>query len=234
LAIPSRLFAAPGLNTGLFIRQHHEVISAQWGLLPHALIQVKDTTGLGSIARENPAAMLPGAQGIVAKPAPQGCAADLRDEPLSNNVPADSAIESLDKGSPRRSMWKLTGGRLNLNYEAEGKANGSPTSWLLIKPGNGVLVEAFSPLVHDLARRFQACGDAIVGPTFCSQQDDLGPYHLAIMVTYNLLARASSSQRWSGDSFIKYERSLVIPPPPPRGRIAKFQNGSAPTIRHRI
>jgi hypothetical protein len=52
----SRLFAASGLNTGLFIRRDHEVVGAQRGVLPNALIQVKDTAGLGSkvgIARES-------------------------------------------------------------------------------------------------------------------------------------------------------------------------------------
>ena len=101
----SRLFAASGLNTGLFIRRDHEVVGAQRGVLPNALIQVKDAAGLGSkvgIAREKPASMLPRAQRIAAEPAPQGSAAYLRDQPLSNNVLADVGDRERDKGNPRR------------------------------------------------------------------------------------------------------------------------------------
>jgi hypothetical protein len=101
----SRLFAAAGLNTGFCIRREHEVVGSQRGVLPHALIQVKDATGLRSkvgIAREKPASMLPRAQRIAAEPAPQASAADFRDQPLSNTCWRMSAIESRDKGNSRR------------------------------------------------------------------------------------------------------------------------------------
>ncbi len=78
----SWLFAAAGLNAGLFIGRDHEVSGAQGSAVANALIEVKDATGLGrkvGIARENPAAVLPRAEGIAAEPAPQGSAADLCD-----------------------------------------------------------------------------------------------------------------------------------------------------------
>ena len=87
-----RLFAAAGLHTGLFIRREHEVIDTQRAALPHPLIQVQDLAGLGGklrIARENPPAMLPGTQRIAAQPAPQSGTADLRDQSLSDNMPAE-------------------------------------------------------------------------------------------------------------------------------------------------
>jgi hypothetical protein len=178
----SRLFAASGLNTGLLISRDHEVIGAQRGALPNALIQVKDTTSLGrkvGVARENPASMLPRAQGITAEPAPQGSTADLRDQPLSNSVLADLSDREPRQGQSE-AVRQFTGERLNLNYEAGGKSGREPPSWLLIETGETILVEAFSLLAHNLARRIQACSDAIVGQTLRRQQHDLGPQHITI------------------------------------------------------
>jgi hypothetical protein len=124
----SWLFAAAGLNTGLFICRDHEVIGAQRDVLPNALVQVKDATGLCSkvgITREKPASMLPRAQRIAAEPAPQGSAADLRDQPLSNNVLADVGDREPGRGQSE-AVRKLTGDRLNLNHEAGGKSGWEP------------------------------------------------------------------------------------------------------------
>jgi len=51
------------LNTGLSSAEITKSSAPKGGVLPNALIQVKDATGLGSkvgIAREKPASMLPG------------------------------------------------------------------------------------------------------------------------------------------------------------------------------
>ena len=111
----SRLFAAAGLNASLFIRRDHKVVDAQRDVLPNALVQVKDATGLCrkvGITREKPASMLPGAQRIAAEPAPQGRAADLRDQPLSNNMLAE--VGDREPGQRQSEVvWQLAGERLN-------------------------------------------------------------------------------------------------------------------------
>jgi hypothetical protein len=61
------------LNARLFVSRDDEVIIAQWSAIPNAVIQIEDGTGLGrkvGIAREDPASMLPGAEGIATEPAP--------------------------------------------------------------------------------------------------------------------------------------------------------------------
>src|SRR6516162_686189 len=119
-----RLFAAPGLHTGLFIRREHEVIDAQRAALPHPLVQVQDPAGLGRklrIARENPAAMLPGTQRIAAQPAPQSGTADLGNQSLSDNVPADFRERQAGQGQSE-TVRQFTGQRLNLNDETGGKS----------------------------------------------------------------------------------------------------------------
>ncbi len=88
----SRLLPASGLNAGLFVRRDDKVMSAQWSALPNAVVEIEDGAGFGrkvGIAREDPASMLPGAEGIAAEPAPQGGAADLGDETLRNHVLPD-------------------------------------------------------------------------------------------------------------------------------------------------
>src|SRR5262245_165429 len=120
----SRLFAAPGLHTGLFIRREHEVIGAQRAALPHALIEVQDPAGLGGklrIARKNPAAMSPSPQRIAAQPTPQGGAADLRNQSLSDNMSAEFRERQPGQGQSEK-VRQFTGQGLNLNDETGGKS----------------------------------------------------------------------------------------------------------------
>ena len=118
------LFSASGLNAGLFVRRNDEVIGAQWSALPNALVEIEDRAGFVGkvgIAREDPASMLPRAKSIAAEPAPQGGAADLRDQALRNHVLADF----LDREAGQRKsevVRKLAGQCLNLNDEAGGKS----------------------------------------------------------------------------------------------------------------
>ena len=87
-----RLFSAAGLNTGLFVCADDVIIGTQWSALPEALIKIEDGSSLLGkvrIAGEDPASVFPGLKGIAAEPAPQSSAADLSDQALRNNLPAD-------------------------------------------------------------------------------------------------------------------------------------------------
>lgn len=120
----SRLFSTSGLNARLFVRRDDEVTLAQWSAFPDAVVEVEDRTGFGGkvgIAREDPASMLPGAEGIAAEPAPQGGAADLGDESLRNHVLPDLVDGEAGQGKPE-AVRKFTSKGLNLDDEAGGKS----------------------------------------------------------------------------------------------------------------
>ena len=120
----SRLFPASGLNAGLFVRRDDKVMSAQWSALPNAVVEIEDGAGFGrkvGIAREDPASMLPGAEGIAAEPAPQGGAADLGDETLRNHVLPDLVDRETGQRKPE-AVREFTGKGLNLDDEAGGKS----------------------------------------------------------------------------------------------------------------
>lgn len=80
------------MNAGLLVGRDHEVISTQRRALPNAFVEIEDGTGVGrkvGITREDPASVLPWAESVGAEPAPQGGAADFRDEALRNHVLPD-------------------------------------------------------------------------------------------------------------------------------------------------
>jgi hypothetical protein len=69
--------AAPCLNAGLFVGGDDELIGSQGLAGPVAGIQIKDAAGLGGelrVAWEDPAAVIPGPNGILMKPAPDRAA----------------------------------------------------------------------------------------------------------------------------------------------------------------
>ena len=87
-----RLFPAASLNAGLFVGGDDVVVSAQRSAFPDAFVQIEDRTrfvGKVGIARENPASMLPRPKCVAAEPAPQGGAADLRNQALRNYMLPD-------------------------------------------------------------------------------------------------------------------------------------------------
>ena len=76
------MFAPSGLNTGLLVGGEYVITRPQCGATPPPLVQIKNAAGLAgelSIAWENPGTMPPGAQCILAEPAPESGAADLCD-----------------------------------------------------------------------------------------------------------------------------------------------------------
>jgi hypothetical protein len=77
------MFAPSGLDAGLLVGAEHVVAWSQGFALPAPLVKIEDAASFASkvgIARENPTAMTPGPQRILAEPAPNGGAADLRDD----------------------------------------------------------------------------------------------------------------------------------------------------------
>ena len=71
--------SAPGLDAGLLVRREDELVFAQGGALPVSFVEIEDPPGFAPkvrIAREDPTAVPPGANGILVQPAPHGFVAD--------------------------------------------------------------------------------------------------------------------------------------------------------------
>ena len=67
------------LDGGLLVGRDDEIGLVQGSTLPSAVIEIQDAAGLAGevgVAREDPAAVLPGADGVVMQPAPDGGFAD--------------------------------------------------------------------------------------------------------------------------------------------------------------
>src|SRR5688572_9169336 len=104
LARPRRqrgMLAPARLDAGLLVGAQHIVAPSQGNPLPAPLIEIEDAAGFGSevwIAREDPAAMAPGPQRILAEPAPQGRAADLSHQALGHRLLAQIAERPARQG----------------------------------------------------------------------------------------------------------------------------------------
>ncbi len=75
--------AGSGLETGLLVGGEDEVVVAERDALPRAVVQVEDAAspvGKIGVAGEDPATVLPSADGVLVEPAPDGAAADRGDE----------------------------------------------------------------------------------------------------------------------------------------------------------
>src|SRR5271165_4111571 len=83
------MFALPGLNAGLLIDAEHVIARPQRCTFPAALVQIDDAASLVGevrIARKDPTAMAPGAQCVLAKPAPKRGTADLGDDAAGHRL----------------------------------------------------------------------------------------------------------------------------------------------------
>ena len=77
------MLAPSGLNAGFLVGAEHVVVWSQGFPLPATVVKIEDTSSFANevwIAREDPTAMTPGPQRILAEPTPNGGAADLRDD----------------------------------------------------------------------------------------------------------------------------------------------------------
>lgn len=73
------MFSLPRLDAGLLVGRDYEFIVFQGSSLPTTLIQIKDSAGLdskGGISREDPASVIPRADGVGVEPSPNGATRD--------------------------------------------------------------------------------------------------------------------------------------------------------------
>jgi len=83
--------APPSLNAGLLVSTQNVIARPQCCSFPTAQVKVKDATSLAGklwVAWEYPAAMMPRPQRVLAEPAPEGGATNLRDDAARHRLVA--------------------------------------------------------------------------------------------------------------------------------------------------
>ena len=120
----SGVLAPPRLDAGLFVSGDDEVTLSEGFSSPMPVIEVQNRAGLGGkerVAREYPTAVTPGAQCILAEPAPEGGSADL-----CNNALGDHFLPQLGKRPSRQgqaeALGQFTSQRFDVNDDAGGKS----------------------------------------------------------------------------------------------------------------
>ena len=101
-----RVSARPCLNARLLIGAGHEVVTAERLAVPHTMVKIQYACAFGfelRITREDPATVVPRANCILRKPAPDSCAADCRCDSLPDHCARQitSAVARHDQESRR-------------------------------------------------------------------------------------------------------------------------------------
>ena len=118
------MFAASGLDAGFLIDAENVIVRPQCCTSPAALVEIDDAASLAGevrITREDPGTMAPGAQRILPEPAPQRCAADLRDKAARHRLVAQFGDRPSCEGETT-TRRQLTGKRLDRNHNTGGKS----------------------------------------------------------------------------------------------------------------
>src|SRR5829696_4319514 len=176
------VLAEARLDGGLLVSANDEVALTERFALKAPLIEVEHPAGLlceAGIGGEDPAAMLPGTDGIGRKPPPDGRIRDRSDDALLDG--GSGEIRCVPAGQRHTALsGQLTRQGLDRHDDLRGESRGPPGPWLLLETGRALLAEAFAPLGNDLSGGVQTTGDLIVAQSIGGQQHDPGPYHIAV------------------------------------------------------
>ena len=122
----SGMLAASGLDAGLLVGRDDKFIVFEGFTVPGALIQIQDPAGLdgeGRVAGEDPAAVVPGADGVLMEPPPNRAARDSGNQTGIADLTGD--VRSVPVGErDAMSSWRLASRRLNLNDQFWGEKPG--------------------------------------------------------------------------------------------------------------
>ena len=178
-----RMPAPTRLDAGLLVGTHDVVPWAQGPSLPAPLAyRSRIRPGLGGergIAREDPAAMAPGPQRILAQPPPKRGPADLATSPCAITSRRSSASDQRASGTPRRA-GSSHASALTSTTTLGGKAGWAPAAGLLLQPRQAFGAEALAPLADDLARGIETGRDDVIGQPRGGEQHDLRANHVSI------------------------------------------------------
>src|SRR3990172_7599100 len=113
----------PGLDGRLLVGADDVLVGPEWLALPAAAIEIEDAPGLGlelGIAREEPGAVRPGPQGVLAQPAPDGGQADRLDDLALDRLARDVGDREACQGQTEISR-PLAGEGLDLDDHPRGR-----------------------------------------------------------------------------------------------------------------
>ena len=156
--------AAAGLDARFLVGRQDVLIGPQGLALPRAGVEIQDPPGLGRkrrVAREDPTAMAPRAQGVLAEPAPQRGLADLGDQPWATAACCRSRTDQRARGSPR-CVGSSHARALTATTTLGGKAGWSPAPRQLLEAGQPTSPKPLAPLADDLARQIEAGRDDVI------------------------------------------------------------------------
>ena len=121
-----RMLAATRLNAGLLVGGDDEFIASEGLILPRSAIQIEDAVCLDSeigVAGKDPTASIPGANGVLVEPAPDGASRDTGHQAgltdLANDVGSAPVGQWKVKGG-----WQLASQRFDLNDQIRGEKPG--------------------------------------------------------------------------------------------------------------
>jgi len=122
-----RMLAAAGLNAGLFVGGDHEFIVPEGFAVPAPLIEIEDATRLAGevgVAREDPTAVVPRANGVLVEPAPNGASRNAGDEARLTSLLGNVGSTPPRKGEVMGGR-QFTGEGLDLNDQFWGGMSGA-------------------------------------------------------------------------------------------------------------
>ena len=170
------------LDGGLLVGRDNEIGLLQGSTLPSAVIEIQDAASLAGevgVAREDPAAVLPRADGVVMQPTPDGGFADGGSDAAGAGR-ADEIVEApADRG---RSCWE--GGSQakarTCTTISGGESPGASGPREFLETVQAVFEEALAPEADDLAAGVEALGDEAIGEALGGEEHQLGAGNLEI------------------------------------------------------
>ena len=174
------------LDARLLVGTDDQIVGVQWDPAPQSLVKIKHRPSLLFEPRgtgEDPAVELPGTNGILVQPPPDGGAADLGDD-----APADSFGRPLSHGSSQASALILT----TLSGGGNGRSFGMGT---ILQSEETQIEEPLAPSADDLPRDVQLQADGLVVESLSGEQ-----YRAVYLREIRSSSRSSAGERaiWYG------------------------------------
>src|SRR5215468_576108 len=147
LGVQRLMLAGTRLDAGLFVRTENELIGPEGTAPPDSLVEIEQPARLlfeVRVSRKDPAAMLPGTDGVLMEPAPDGGVAEGCCQTTVPHMSAEFRHTPTGKGRPGQAR-KLAGQGLNVHDQFWGeKPGGAPGVGGLPDPPNAPQRSAFA------------------------------------------------------------------------------------------
>lgn len=180
--VQSGMLAAAGSDAGFFVGGEDKFIVLEGFAVPGSLIKVEQATSLAGevgVARKDPTAVAPGANGVLGQPPSDGASRDADDQAGLTDLAPELARAPARQGDALGG-WQLTGEGLDLNDQFWGESPGPARARTFFEAGQTLLEEPFAPQADDLAAGVETSGDLVVGQALGGKENHLGADHFKI------------------------------------------------------